>query len=214
MFTGIIEEVGKIKDILKTGNTLILNIFSEKITKKINIGDSISVNGVCLTVTSFTDTNFKADVSPETFNITNLKYLKINDKVNLETALTLSKPLGGHIVAGHVDGISKILKKEQIENFIKISIEIPEGFRKYMIEKGSIAIDGISLTINSIKNNFFNIMVIPHTLENTNLLFKKAGDFVNIEVDIIGKYVENFIKFNEKNVSSKITEDFLKKHGF
>ncbi len=216
MFTGIIEEIGKVKEILNNGKSLQLNIFAKEITKKIVNGDSIAVNGVCLTVTSFDETSFKADVSPETFRITGLKNLKINDYVNLETALTLSKPLGGHIVSGHIDSTGKILNIEKIEDFTKFTIEIPSNLRKYMIKKGSIAIDGISLTINEIFNNSFNLMIIPHTLNNTTLVFKKPGDYVNIEVDIIGKYIENFLTFDSKikKESSGITEDFLRKHGF
>jgi riboflavin synthase len=214
MFTGIIEEIGKIKEIVNKGKTLELNISAAEITSKINNGDSIAVNGVCLTVTYFDKSGFRADVSPETYKITNLRYLKFNDSVNLETALTLSKPLGGHIVSGHVDKIAKILKIENITDFIKITVEIPAGLRKYMIQKGSIAVDGISLTINEVSDNSFNLMIIPHTLKNTTLLFKKVGDYVNLEVDIVGKYVENFLKFNENKGAGGITEDFLRKHGF
>jgi riboflavin synthase len=214
MFTGIIEEIGKIKEIVNKGKTLELNISAAEITSKINNGDSIAVNGVCLTVTYFDKSGFRADVSPETYKITNLRYLKFNDSVNLETALTLSKPLGGHIVSGHVDKIAKILKVENITDFIKITVEIPAGLRKYMIQKGSIAVDGISLTINEVSDNSFNLMIIPHTLKNTTLLFKKVGDYVNLEVDIVGKYVENFLKFNENKGAGGITEDFLRKHGF
>ncbi len=215
MFTGIIEEVGKIKEIINKSNSLELYIIAEKIVSKIANGDSVAVNGVCLTVTSFNSSGFKADVSPETYKVTNLKNLKIDDFVNLETALTLSKPLGGHIVSGHVDAIAKIEKIEREGNFTKIFIEIPFGLRKYMIQKGSVAIDGISLTINDISEKSFNVMIIPHTLGNTTLPFKKVGDYLNIEVDILGKYVENLLKYNDKiENKSNITEEFLMKHGF
>ena len=216
MFTGIIENVGTIKNIANKGSNMEIIISSPDLTEKMQIGDSIAVNGVCLTATNITDTLFKVDVSPSTFQVTTLKYLNIQSKVNLELALTLSKPLGGHIVTGHVDGISEILKKEHSENFVKFLFQIPEELKKYIIRKGSIAIDGISLTINELYDNTFEIMIIPHTLSNTTLNSKNVGDIVNIETDIIGKYVENFMRNNyEQGIIKKdITIDFLRKHGF
>ena len=213
MFTGIIEEVGIVKSIINRGDALKLTIIAEKTVKNIRPGDSISVNGVCLTVTSFTDTEFLVDVSPETFRITNLKFLKPHSKVNLEPALTLSKPLGGHIVSGHIDATAKIISVSNIKNFLKMSFEIPYNLRKYMVEKGSIAIDGISLTINELNDNVFNVMIIPHTLLNTTLPEKKEGDWVNIETDIISKYIENFVSVYNKEAKG-ITGEFLAKHGF
>lgn len=212
MFTGIIEEVGTIKNILHKGNNLQLSIAADKILKDISLGDSISVNGVCLTVTRFTESYFNVDVSPETYNITNLKFLKTFSKVNLEPALTLSKPLGGHIVSGHVDAVGKIISVKKINEFLEIVVEFPEKIGKYMIEKGSIAIDGISLTINALSKNSLSLMIIPHTLGNTTLIEKKVGEIVNIEVDLIAKYIENFVKkYNNKNGISK---EFLSLHGF
>jgi riboflavin synthase len=213
MFTGIIEEVGIIKTIINKGNSLKLTIFSNKIIKQINLGDSVAVNGVCLTVTFFDENTFSVDVSPETYNLTSLKFLKQHSKVNLETALTLSKPLGGHIVSGHVDGIGKILSITPFNDFLQINISIPTGLRKYMIKKGSITVDGISLTINNISNKDFSLMIIPHTMLNTTLVDKKVGDYVNIEVDLIAKYIENFVrKYN--TVEDNITKEFLSMHGF
>ena len=217
MFTGIIEEVGEIKNILNKGKSLEVTVYAPVLTKKLALGDSVSVNGICLTVTDFSNDVFKVDVSPSTFEITTLKFLKVYSKVNLELALTLSKPLGGHIVSGHVDGVSKILKREQIDEFVRFTFDIPKGLRKYLIKKGSIAIDGISLTINDLTNDSFEIMIIPHTLENTTLILKNIGDFVNIETDIIGKYIENFMKIGENSKErdkKDITVEFLREHGF
>ncbi len=213
MFTGIIEEVGTVKNIASKGNSLTLTILSNNTVKKIKNGDSVAVNGVCLTVTSFNDREFKVDVSPETYKVTNLHFLHTGSKVNLETALTLSKPIGGHIVSGHVDGVAKIISISNIENFLKITINFSSDLRKYMIKKGSITVDGVSLTINDLNNSDFSVMIIPHTVSNTTLPLKKEGDYVNIEVDIISKYVENFVSL-EKNNDSGITSDFLLKHGF
>ncbi len=213
MFTGIIEEVGTVKNIASKGNSLTLTILSNNTVKKIKNGDSVAVNGVCLTVTSFNDREFKVDVSPETYKVTNLHFLHTGSKVNLETALTLSKPIGGHIVSGHVDAVAKIISLSNIENFLKITINFSSDLRKYMIKKGSITVDGVSLTINDLNNSDFSVMIIPHTVSNTTLPLKKEGDYVNIEVDIISKYVENFVSL-EKNNDSGITSDFLLKHGF
>jgi len=213
MFTGIIEEVGTVKNIASKGESLTLTILSNNTVKKIKNGDSVAVNGVCLTVTSFNDREFKVDVSPETYKVTNLHFLHTGSKVNLETALTLSKPIGGHIVSGHVDAVAKIISLSNIENFLKITINFSSDLRKYMIKKGSITVDGVSLTINDLNNSDFSVMIIPHTVSNTTLPLKKEGDYVNIEVDIISKYVENFVSL-EKNNDSGITSDFLLKHGF
>ncbi len=214
MFTGIIEELGKVVNIIRKTNSLYLEIEAPEIVKNSNIGDSICVNGVCLTVTEFIENSFKVDVSPETFERTNLKFLKSGSYVNLERALTLSKPLGGHIVTGHVDGIGKIISINKLKDFVEIIIEFPENLRKYLVEKGSIAIDGISLTINKIFDNKFSLMIIPHTLNMTNLKNVFIGYFVNIEVDIIGKYVENMLKYDNKINNKGINIDFLQKHGF
>ena len=212
MFTGIIEEVGKVVNVIKETNSLKLDIEAPKTVKNINLGDSICVNGVCLTATYFDNRLFSADVSPETFNRTNLKYLKNGSFVNLEKSLTLSKPLGGHIVTGHVDATGKIIFIKKMFNFTEFIIEFPIELRKYIVEKGSIAINGISLTVNNIEGNKISLMIIPHTIEETNLKNTNIGEIVNIEVDIIGKYVENMLKFDNKDKELNI--DFLRKHGF
>jgi len=217
LFTGIIEEIGQVKGVLKLADSLQIMISASEILKNVSLGDSIAVNGVCLTITSYDSNSFTADVSPETYRVTNLKDIKIGSKVNLESALTLSKFLGGHIVSGHIDFVSRILKKELLSQFVRFSFEVAEGMRKYFISKGSVAIDGVSLTVNSVTDNEFDVMIIPHTLSNTILNFKSAGDYVNVESDIIGKYVENFLRYGDKTKIDKkddLTEDFLKKHGF
>ncbi len=212
MFTGIIEEVGEIVNVLKKTDSLILEIKAPKTIKDSNLGDSICVNGVCLTVTKLTENSFFADVSPETFGRTNLKFLKTGNLVNLEKSLTLSKPLGGHIVTGHIDDLGKIVEINKLRDFYEITVEFSENLRKYIVEKGSIAINGISLTVNRVYDNKISLMIIPHTMNDTNLRNVNIGDLVNIEVDIIGKYVENMLKYtNDKN---EISIDFLRKHGF
>ena len=212
MFTGIIEEIGKVLNLYRKINSLNIEIEAFDTVKESKLGDSICVNGVCLTVTKLTEKSFFADVSPETYEKTNLKFLKSGSYVNLEKSLTLSKPLGGHIVTGHIDDMGKILAINELRDFYEIIIQFPENLRKYIVEKGSIAINGISLTVNKINGNNISLMIIPHTLKETNLKYCKAGDFVNIEVDIIGKYVENMLKYNDKK--SNINIEFLKQHGF
>ncbi len=212
MFTGIIEEVGKVENIYRKSDSLKIDIEAIETVKNIDLGDSVCVNGVCLTVTFFDNRLFSADVSPETFNRTNLKFLKNGSYVNLEKSLTLSKPLGGHIVTGHVDATGKIVSIYKLNNFTEFLIEFPIELRKYIVEKGSIAINGISLTVNKIEGNKISLMIIPHTIEKTNLKNVNIGEVVNIEVDIIGKYVENMLKFGNRNKELNI--DFLRKHGF
>ncbi|MGZ3580529.1 MAG: riboflavin synthase, partial [Syntrophales bacterium] len=174
-----------------------------------NIGDSISISGACLTLTEKGSKRFSADVSAETLARTNLKSLKSGDKVNLEKSLRLNSFLGGHLVLGHVDGIGKIEEKASKSNSIQFSVEIDAGLGRYIVEKGSIAVDGISLTVNRCEKNRFYVNIIPHTARNTTLGFKKTADLVNIETDIIGKYVEKFV-----NPGKGINMNFLAEHGF
>ena len=211
MFTGLIEEVGKVKGINRKVDGINVSIEAKNILDDIKIGDSIAVNGVCLTVVSLSDRGFSFDVSKETLDRSNLKFLKIGEYVNLERALKVSDRLGGHIVQGHVDTTGSITKITPLGEHTIFEIEIPSKYLNLVVEKGSIAIDGISLTINSIKNNrlFFNI--IPHTIKSTNLQFRKVGDMVNIEFDVIGKYVWNMLeKFKGKEETSleKLLENF------
>ncbi|MEN3038154.1 MAG: riboflavin synthase [Candidatus Kryptonium sp.] len=194
MFTGIVEEIGKIKTIIRKGKARIFTIASKKLLSEIKIGDSVAVNGVCLTVFDKSNQHFKVEAVEETIKKTNLGNLKSGDFVNLELSLKLGERLGGHIVLGHVDttGIVKSVKK--LENSWIFEIEFPKGFEKYVIPKGSIAVEGISLTIVEVDQNRFTVSIIPYTWENTNLRFKRVGDAVNLEFDFFGKYVENFLK--------------------
>ncbi len=208
MFTGIVEEIGHINSVNKDS----ISVSCKKILEDINIGDSIAVNGVCLTVTSFDNSSFNADVSYETMRVTKLGDLQVNDSVNLERAMLATSRFGGHIVSGHIDCVGKILDINKNGNFYELNISIPDGNAQYIIKKGSITIDGISLTIYDLTNNSVKIAVIPHTFENTNLKTLKTNSFVNIEFDILGKYVEKKLLMNDNK--SNITENFLKENGF
>lgn len=220
MFTGIIEEMGIVKSI----KSKVITIEANKIFDDLKLGDSVAVNGTCLTVSSFSNKIFNADITSETLSRTNLGDLKSGFKVNLERALTLNGRLGGHIVSGHIDGVGIVKNISKKSEDIELVIEVPTNLMKYIIEKGSVAVDGISLTIAKVDNNKnnFSVAIIPHTLKETVLYYKKAGDKVNIENDIIGKYVERLLSFNDfnneinnkKNNNSNINMEFLIKNGF
>jgi riboflavin synthase len=218
MFTGLIEGIGKIKGVTKTGkdmNLLITPVFDMAGCSK---GDSVSVDGVCLTVTELKEGSLSMYASEETITRSTLGGLKRGDEVNLERALSLAGRLDGHMVSGHVDGVGKILRKAQIQRSWVIKVGIDEGLTKYTIEKGSIAIDGISLTINSCQDDFLEVNIIPETAAMTTILKKKVGDSVNIETDLIAKYVEKFVKkeriSEKKTVSGSINIEMLEKFGF
>lgn len=210
MFTGIIEGLGIITT--KTSDTLSVAAALDDI----NIGDSIAVNGICLTVTRIAEEKkiniINFDYSPETAKRTNLFKLDVGCHVNIERALKLGSRFGGHIISGHVDCCEKLLKIQHEQNFYILTFSLNPEDRKYIVQKGSISIDGISLTIANCGKDMFSAVVIPHTLEMTNLKFKKAGDLVNIEFDIFSKYIENIIL--NRNSSNKITSAFLKENGF
>ena len=220
MFTGIIEEMGIVKSI----KSKVITIEANKIFDDLKLGDSVAVNGTCLTVSSFSNKIFNADITSETLSRTNLGDLKSGFKVNLERALTLNGRLGGHIVSGHIDGVGIIKNISKKSEDIELVIEVPTNLMKYIIEKGSVAVDGISLTVAKVDNNKnnFSVAIIPHTLKETVLYYKKAGDKVNIENDIIGKYVERLLSFNDFNFNnetnnkknSNINMEFLIKNGF
>ena len=193
MFTGIIEAIGKVTQIADHQSVKTLSIQSS-LTKKLKIGESIAINGTCLTAIPINKRMFKVELSKETIKRTTFDNIKINDGVNLERSLTLSSRLSGHLVSGHVDGIGKIKAIHSFKNTKEIIIKIPNNLSTYMIHKGSITIDGVSLTINKLKNNKIWLMIIPHTLQNTTLQNKKVADRVNIEVDLIAKYVEKLKK--------------------
>lgn len=216
MFTGIIEEVGEVKSLKIGSESSKLTIKAHKVLEKTLIGDSIATNGVCLTVTNINGNSFEADVMEETFRRSNLRNLKVGSKVNLERALTLEKRLGGHIVSGHIDGCGKVLSLIKEKNAVWVTIGADKKILKYIIEKGSIAIDGISLTVAYVDEEVFKVSIIPHTGEETTLLTKKLGESVNLECDMIGKYVEKLLGFNnkEEKKESNITEEFLRNNGF
>lgn len=196
MFTGIVEEIG----ILKSINGSTVTVQCKKVLENTQLGDSIAINGCCQTVTSMTSDTFSANVSDETFRITNFKNMKSGDFVNLERALTPSTRMGGHIVQGHIDCVGKYLGD--------MHFEVEDS--KYIVYKGSITVNGVSLTVAKLDGNIFSVAVIPHTLENTNLKNLKVGDLVNIETDILGRYVEKFLSIK----NNRIDENFLLENGF
>lgn len=210
MFTGIIEEVGKIKNI-QGGTNYKLTIGASKILEDIHLGDSIAVNGICLTTISWDNGSFTVDVMRETLERTSLHKLRAGSFVNLERALAANGRFGGHIVSGHIDGTGEIINIRRDANAVWYKIKTSEKIMEFIIEKGSIAIDGISLTVAKVDRSAFYVSVIPHTLENTILLRKKAGDIVNLENDIVGKYIKSF---TDKNSNSTLCESFLKSNGF
>ncbi|MBA2873305.1 riboflavin synthase [Thermaerobacillus caldiproteolyticus] len=215
MFTGIIEEVGTIEQMKQSGEAIVITIGAKKILEDVRLGDSIAVNGVCLTVTSFTNRSFTVDVMPETVRATSLRTLTRGAKVNLERAMAANGRFGGHFVSGHVDGIGEIIRKEPVANAVYYDIKVPKELRKYMILKGSVAVDGTSLTIFGLTDDTFTISLIPHTRAETILGDKQVGDIVNIECDVIGKYVEQFLaRKQEPEQRSRITLEFLKEHGY
>lgn len=219
MFTGIIEEVGTIKDIKKGIKSAVLTIQGDVVTEKTKVGDSIAVNGVCLTVTSLSQNIFTADVMAETMRRTSLGLLSKGSRVNLERAMAADGRFGGHIVSGHIDGTGRISDFTREDNAVWVTISADSGILRYIIEKGSIAIDGISLTVAYVDNRVFKVSLIPHTAKETTLLTKKTGDLVNLENDIIGKYVEKLFSFDKENTkkennNSNISMDFLVKNGF
>jgi len=212
MFTGIIEEVGTIKSIRKGAASALLTIEATNVLEDVSLGDSIAVNGVCLTVTTFTKAEFTADVMHETLNRSSLGSLRAGSKVNLERAMKADGRFGGHIVSGHIDGTGTITDIKRDDNAVWYTIKAPAPLLRYIIEKGSIAIDGISLTVADVNKGSFKVSIIPHTSGNTTLSMKKTGDVVNLENDCIGKYVEKLLKPYKPD--SNITKEFLLQHGF
>ena len=216
MFTGIVEEKGKVKSIKKGAKSAMLSIEGNKIFEDIHLGDSIAVNGVCLTVTSYSKNVFTADVMNETLKRSSLGSLKNGSEVNLERAMAANGRFGGHIVSGHIDGTGVISDMIKDDIAIWLTISTTAEILRLIVEKGSIAIDGISLTVAKVSNTDFAVSVIPHTGANTTLLDKKVGDVVNLENDITGKYIEKLLGLSkeEKKPESRITKDFLTKYGF
>ncbi|MDH7601681.1 MAG: riboflavin synthase [Armatimonadota bacterium] len=211
MFTGLIEEIGVV-EALQLGAVAHLRVRSEHVASKVNIGDSVSVSGVCLTVTSVGSLRISFDAVQETLARSTLCELRPGDEVNLETSLRAGGQIGGHFVMGHVDGVGTVQSVKRIADSAELFIEAPDSVLRYVVEKGSIAVDGVSLTIVSVDDAGFSVAVIPHTLKATTLGKKRVGDRVNLEADIIGKYVEKFL--NRMETKPDITAEYLRKAGF
>ncbi|MUP37129.1 riboflavin synthase [Labilibaculum euxinus] len=218
MFTGLIEEIGSIKSIQSGGKSIRLTVSARKIMDDVKLGDSIATNGICLTVVSFNSTGFSADVMPETMSRTNFGLLGAGSRVNLERALRVGDRMGGHMVSGHIDGLGEVVGREQDDNAIWVSIAAPGNILKYIVEKGSVAIDGISLTVAYVDEKIFKVSIIPLTQEDTTLTSKKKGEKVNLECDMTAKYIEKFMLHRDEESAqvekSDISMNFLKENGF
>ncbi|MFS0786874.1 riboflavin synthase [Shouchella sp. 1P09AA] len=214
MFTGIIEEKGTVTEIKKQDQAMQIVVRGNKVLSDVALGDSIAVNGVCLTVTAFTDHTFSVDVMPETFQATTLNQLKTHSAVNLERAMSPMSRFGGHIVSGHVDGKGTIVSRRRVENAVYFDIRVQPERTKYIVQKGSVAVDGISLTVFSVKDNQLTISIIPHTLDETIIGSKQVGDEVNIECDVIGKYVERLLTANDTSTPKGNLTEVLQENGY
>lgn len=216
MFTGLIEDIGTIRGQRRSAQGMELSVATALPMDEIHLGDSIAVNGVCLTVTSFGGGQFSADVSPETLDRTGLGHLAVGSRINLERAMRLGDRLGGHLVSGHVDARATIVSRQAVGNSIVFEFALPPSVLRYIVKKGSVAIDGISLTVNDVNRSGFSVAVIPHTLERTILKEMGPGFEVNIETDMIGKYVERLLTVEKTEGESKgrIDIEFLAKNGF
>jgi riboflavin synthase len=214
LFTGIIEEIGYVKRINQQSRSAQIEIKADKVLGDVAVGDSIAVNGVCLTVVAFDSQHFTADVMPETVSKTNLRELKPGSPVNLERALKLGGRLGGHIVQGHVDAVGTIVEKQILEIAIIYRIATEPELLQYVVPKGSVAIDGISLTVVDVFQDSFTVSLIPHTAHETVLGEKKPGDRVNLESDIIGRYVKHLMNRNHGEERQALNLSFLAEHGF
>ncbi len=216
MFTGLIQDVGKIQSIDRRSGGICLMISTQLDLSAAKIGDSISVDGVCLTVVKLSGHTFTVEVSPETLRRTTLATAKEGQSANLETALKMSDPMGGHFVAGHVDGTGEVIEAVPEGNSFRYRFRVPREIGRFLIEKGSVAVDGISLTVMECRDQEFSVSVIPHTAQGTTLGKKKAGDRVNLENDLIAKYVEKFVHQRDDLArrTSRIDAAFLAKHGF
>ena len=209
MFTGIIEEVGTIKQIARGQHSAVLTIQAQTVLEGTKLGDSIAVNGICLTVTRLLEDAFTADVMHETLNRSSLSRLTVGDAVNLERAMAANGRFGGHIVAGHVDGVGTISNIRRDDTAVWYTVQAAPAILRYVVEKGSITIDGISLTVAAVERDNFSVSVIPHTAAETTLSGKKIGDAVNLENDMVGKYIEKFVQ-----TKSGIDTAFLQQYGF
>ena len=200
MFTGLISELGKVSAITKGNSSAIFTINAPALISEIKLGDSVAVNGVCLTATSITGTSFTADVMVQTLSLTSLSQVSVGSAVNLELAAQLNARMGGHMVSGHIDGVATVVGLTQGEKWLQFDIKVPENLSKYIVNQGSIALDGVSLTVGEINDaNLVTVWLIPETLARTNLAGKQPGDLVNVEVDLIAKYVERLITRGDKS---------------
>ena len=213
MFTGIIEDKGKVLRIEYRGQEMRLTIELPPHLTELQLGDSININGVCLTVVNKKEQEIELDLSQETLQKSIFGEVKEGSQVNLERALRLVDRLGGHIVTGHIDGIGVIVEKRKQRDFLQLRIRVPESVSRYVVQKGSIAIDGMSLTVNEYQGGEIQMTLIPYTIEKTTLMDKKVGDRVNVETDILGKYVEKLLDRGDKK-SGQVDLSFLKEHGF
>jgi riboflavin synthase len=211
MFTGIVEDIGKVMRVEFRGQGKRLTLSVPLRLTDMQLGDSINVNGACLTVVEISHPLIQVDLSTETLQRTTLSEVKEGDSVNLERALRLSDRLGGHIVSGHIDGIGTVEELRRERDFLQMKIRAPQGVSKYIVQKGSIAVDGTSLTVNECQGDVIGLTLIPFTLQKTILVDKKVGDRVNLEADILGKYVEKMVG---RSSSEKVTLSFLKEHGY
>jgi riboflavin synthase len=217
LFTGLVEELGRVIDLKKGSGSARISLAAQKILEGVHIGDSIAVNGVCLTAVEIGEDYFQADVMMETLRKSSLGDLKLGDRVNLERAVRLGDRLGGHLVSGHIDGVGSIGRQEKVDIALFMEILAPTNVLKYMIPKGSVAVDGISLTIVDVLEDRFTVSLIPHSAKMTTLGYKKTGAKVNLEGDMIGKYVERLMLYNEgdnRESKSIISLEYLAEHGF
>lgn len=220
MFTGIIQAVGTLSDLQAKGGDMALLVNTGKLDMSdVQLGDSIAVNGVCLTAVAFTDSGFTADVSRETLSLTSLGNLSKDSKVNLEKALTLETRLGGHLVSGHVDGLGEVVARRNDGRSEWFNIKAPDNLAKYIAAKGSITIDGVSLTVNRVEGVHFEINIVPHTIQETIIGHYQSGTKINLEVDVIARYLERLIQYDgieavSQTSTSNITESYLKDNGF
>lgn len=216
MFTGLVEEVGVVRGISRGRDSARLVVEAPGVAAELKVGDSVAVNGACLTVVEHTPRSFTADVMAETLARTNLGLLEPGDRVNLERALRLGDRLGGHLVTGHIDGVGRIKRRREEDIAVLLEIEAPPEVMRYMVKKGSVAVDGVSLTVADVGRQSFLVSLIPHTAGRTTLGAKKPGEAVNLEADIIGKYVERLLAFRHRGDGALqgITLEFLGEHGF
>ncbi|MDY0189671.1 MAG: riboflavin synthase [Desulfuromonas sp.] len=218
MFTGLIEDIGTVRELRHSGSSVQLHVATKLPIHEIKLGDSIAVNGICLTVVKCSSGNFVADVSPETLACSNLKKIAPGSEVNLERALLLSDRLGGHIVSGHVDGVATVLERSNDGNAIRFRFKLAPAVLRYVVAKGSITIDGISLTVNTVDSDSFGVAIIPHSLEQTTLKNLVVGSMVNIETDILARYVEKLLTAQQptaiNSAATGVTMEQLLKNGF